>query len=328
MDVAKFTMQSPESQRKEPLRVLFVGFTYVVGIYQSKLKSIQDTGYIDVVWLAPRKWKMYTWNWTISLEIRYKGIHVYPANIRFLNGVNGGYLYPTTSLLNAIHQFKPDILHYEQEVFSLSAFQSAFWANFLRIPFTVFCWENVEKRLPFYRWWTTKFVLDTASAIVVGNADAAKILQNWGYKRKIAVMPQIGVDTNLFFPRHQQRSDRVFTIGYLGRLIPEKGIDLILDAVKQIMEQGINLRIIICGSGRYEPDLRAYADQLGISDHILWLGAVSHDDIPEMLTQVDVLVLPSRTLHGKWKEQFGHVLIEAMAMGIPVIGSDSGQSPR
>jgi glycosyltransferase involved in cell wall biosynthesis len=60
---------------------------------------------------------------------------------------------------------------------------------------------------------------------------------------------------------------------------------------------------------------------------VTWRGGVAHEQVPEVLGEFDVLVLPSRSTPG-WKEQFGHVLIEAMAMGIPVVGSDSGEIPN
>lgn len=327
MIMEKLSTLSSALKNGRPLRVLFVGFAYIIGVYQSKLKSIQDTGYVDVAWLAPTKWKMHSWSRIIPLEIKYKEIRVYPANIRFLNGINGGYLYPILPIVHAINDFRPDILHYEQEVFSLSAFQMALWARILKIPFTVFCWENIARSLPFYRQWTTRFVLDVASVVIAGNHEAARIVRNLGYKQKIAVMPQIGVDTNLFFPRHDVRKDGVYTIGYVGRLVPEKGVDLLFDAASQLIESGMNLRILICGNGYHESDLRSYANHLRIGEYISWLGLIKNDDVPEILARTDVVVLPSRTLHGKWKEQFGHILIEAMAMGIPVIGSDSGAIP-
>jgi glycosyltransferase involved in cell wall biosynthesis len=310
------------------LRVLVVGFAYIIGVYQSKLKAIQDTGSVDVAWLAPLKWNMRSWKRIIPLENKFKQIRVYPVNIQFLNGINGGYLYPLLSTWRAINNFKPDILHYEQEAFSLSAFQMALFARLLKIPFTIFCWENIEKPLAFYRRWTTRYVLDAANTIVVGNNEAEQILRNWGYNRKIVVMPQIGVDTNLFFRQHRPSPGRVFTIGYIGRLVPEKGVDLLFDAARYLIQKGIIFRIIVCGSGSSESELRSYAEALMISETISWLGPIKHEDIPEVLVQTDAVVLPSRTKPGIWKEQFGHILIEAMAMGIPVIGSNSGAIPE
>ena len=319
---------SDDTRNSRKFRVLILGFAYIVQVYQSKLKALQNSGHVDVAWLAPTKWKMRTWNRTIPLHRRYHDFLVFPVNVRFLNGVNGGYLYPIMPLLDVMRRFKPDVLHYEQEVFSLSAFQAALLARLLRIPLTVFCWENIEKKLSFYRKWTTNFVLNTAGAIVAGNTEAAMILRTWGYRRAILIMPQIGVDTGLFFRRNQIENQPLLTIGYVGRLVPEKGIELIFEAAKQLLGSGISFRIIICGAGSHEQTLRKYAKQLGVDRQISWLGAIAHDGIPDIMAGMDVVVLPSRTLQGRWKEQFGHVLIEAMAMGIPVIGSNSGAIPE
>jgi glycosyltransferase involved in cell wall biosynthesis len=85
--------------------------------------------------------------------------------------------------------------------------------------------------------------------------------------------------------------------------------------------------VMICGSGPEEEILKQLADQLNLEKNIVWLGHYPYKDIPQAIAEMDVLVLPSRALPGKWKEQFGHVLVEAMAMGIPVVGSSSGAIP-
>jgi glycosyltransferase involved in cell wall biosynthesis len=82
---------------------------------------------------------------------------------------------------------------------------------------------------------------------------------------------------------------------------------------------------MLCGSGRGEAELRQAA--IEVAEWVTWRGGVVHEQVPAVLGQFDVLVLPSRTTPG-WKEQFGHVLIEAMTMGIPVVGSDSGEIPK
>jgi len=83
----------------------------------------------------------------------------------------------------------------------------------------------------------------------------------------------------------------------------------------------------VCGSGADEATLKQEAENQQVADSVIWRGAVRHEQAPKELGAFDVLVLPSRTTPG-WKEQFGHVLIEAMAMGIPVVGSTSGEIPH
>jgi glycosyltransferase involved in cell wall biosynthesis len=81
------------------------------------------------------------------------------------------------------------------------------------------------------------------------------------------------------------------------------------------------------GSGPEQATLEAAARRRGWSRRLRIQGGVAHQDVPGLLRLMDVLVLPSVTTP-LYREQFGRVLIEAMACGIPVIGSDSGAIPE
>ncbi len=92
---------------------------------------------------------------------------------------------------------------------------------------------------------------------------------------------------------------------------------------------------MLLGRGPLKEDLQAQAAKLGIDDRIRWVESVPHDDVPRYINLMSTLVLPSETTEAfatltsrGWKEQFGHVLIEAMACQVPVIGSDSGEIPH
>jgi glycosyltransferase involved in cell wall biosynthesis len=302
------------------MRVLFISHAYVVGVNQGKLNAIAETGKVVVGLLAPSNWKAPEWNRQLPLERPYPNLHLYSAPVVF-SGRGGAHMYAPWSIW--------------QEVFSLSAFELAIWSRISGIPLVVFGWENLERRLPLPRWWTCQFVLNTVKAIVPGNQDGAKIVRNWGYQGTLAVMPQMGVDPDFFSPvtseiaanpSESRSGDRPFNIGYMGRLARSKGIDLIF-AVHQLRAQGLNCQITICGSGGDEQMLRDEADKQQIASAIVWRGAVRHEAVPAEMATFDVLVLPSRTTP-EWKEQFGHVSIEAMAMGIPVVGSSSGEIPH
>ncbi len=310
-----------------PLRILFVSHAYVVGVNQGKLDAIAKTGSAEVGLLAPSNWKAAEWNRQMPLETPYENIKYYSAPISS-PGKGGAYLFSPGKIQQVIKDFQPDVLHVELEVFSLCALEFAVYSRLTGKPLVLFGWENQERRLPLPRRWVRKFVLDTAKLIVAGNQDGADLLRGWGYTGLIEVMPQLGVDTQLFSAdlRSQHESDEL-QIGFLGRLAHQKGIDLIFAAARQLKERGLKFRIILCGSGNDEPDLREEAQKQQIAELVTWRGAVPHDRAAEEISKFDVLILPSRTT-ATWKEQFGHVLIEAMAMGVPVIGSSSGEIPN
>ena len=116
-----------------------------------------------------------------------------------------------------------------------------------------------------------------------------------------------------------------FVIGYAGALIPEKGVDLLLRACAGLPDAGWRLAIV--GDGPERAQLGALANVLGIGERVDFLGQRASTQMPDVYPDFDVLVLPSLT-RPNWKEQFGRVLIEAMACGVPVIGSDSGEIPN
>lgn len=310
------------------LKVLIVSHAYVVGVNQGKLNAIAQTSNVEVALLAPSNWKALEWNRQLPLETPYPNIRVYSAPVLF-SGRGGAHIYAPWKLWQVLNDFRPDIVQVEEEAFSLCAFEFAIWSRLTGKPLAIFGWENIERQLPLLRRMTCQFVLNTARLMLPGNQDGANILHRWGYTGMLEVMPQMGVDPEFFAPRQHEtdKRDRPFQIGFLGRLTKSKGIDLIFAAARQLREQGCNFRISICGSGASEAELRQVAQAQGVSDWVIWQGAIRHEQAPDAIAQFDVLVLPSRTTP-EWKEQFGHVLIEAMSMGVPVVGSSSGEIPN
>jgi glycosyltransferase involved in cell wall biosynthesis len=308
------------------LRILFISHAYVVGVNQGKLQAIAETGKAEVGLLAPSNWKAREWNRVLEVEKPYPKIKIYTAPVLF-PGRGGAHLYAPWKIWQVLKDFKPDVIQVEEEVFSLCAFELAVWSRFTGKPLVVFGWENMDRTLPPARRWVRQFVMNTAQLMLPGNHDGSHLLRQWGYTGMMEVMPQMGVDTRLFSPRSHQPKNKEFHIGFLGRLVPEKGIDILFAAARQLREQGLNSRIILCGSGSGEEALKQEAQKQGVADLVTWQGAVRHEKAPKEISKFDVLVLPSRTAT-TWKEQFGHVLIEAMAMGVPVVGSNSGEIPN
>jgi glycosyltransferase involved in cell wall biosynthesis len=311
---------------KLKLRVLIVSHAYVVGVNQGKLKTIADTEEVELALLAPNNWKAWEWDRFLPLETPFPEIRIYSAPVWFTGKV-GAHLYAPWKIWQVINDFQPDLIQVEEEIFSLCALEVASWAKLYQKPMVVFGWENQQRSLPLPRQWACNMVMSTTNLFIAGNQDGAEVMRNWGYTRQIEIMPQMGVDTILFSPQAIQSNYNAFNIGFLGRLVPEKGIDILFTAVSQLQSQGLNCRITICGSGSSEADLRQEAKKQKLEDIVTWKDAVRHEEAPQEISKFDVLVLPSRTV-ATWKEQFGHVIIEAMAMGIPVVGSSCGEIPN
>jgi glycosyltransferase involved in cell wall biosynthesis len=164
--------------------------------------------------------------------------------------------------------------------------------------------------------------------MIAGNHDASQVLRRQGFARPIDVLPQLGVDTGRFYPQdgtplRKQLGLSGFVAGYAGRFVPEKGLDTLIDGVAAI--DGVSLLLV--GAGPMLRELQVRCSRQGIETRVRTVPPVNHEQLAPYLCTMDALVLPSRTT-ATWKEQFGHVLIEAMACGVPVIGSDSGAIPE
>lgn len=308
------------------MRILVVGHTYIVPINQGKLQSLAKMG-IEIGLLVPESWHNREWNKTfIHTETFPTDISYFPSKV-FFNGRNGAYFYNPVSLCKIIQVFSPDIIHVEQEVFSISSFQLAVVGCFLHKPITLFCWENVDRDLPLLRRFTRDYVLDRVQAIVAGNQGAKDLLRKWKYTGHIEIFPQLGVDppNSSSSPRELKKDTCI--IGYFGRIVHEKGIDLLLKATEKLISNGIKVSLLIIGSGNQLEELRDLSNQLGISNYVTWKSAIAHERVLTEMDKIDILVLPSRSIEN-WKEQFGHVLVEAMSLAIPVVGSDCGEIPN
>jgi glycosyltransferase involved in cell wall biosynthesis len=139
------------------------------------------------------------------------------------------------------------------------------------------------------------------------------------------VIPQFGVDPTFFCPHEPGRTERsIFRIGYAGGLLPEKGVDLLIRACSRLYGEW---ELHIAGEGSERSSLQQLVDRLQVTERVRLHGRLSGRQMPDFYRSLDVFVLPSRS-RPNWREQFGRVLVEAMASATPVIGSDSGEIPH
>jgi glycosyltransferase involved in cell wall biosynthesis len=112
-------------------------------------------------------------------------------------------------------------------------------------------------------------------------------------------------------------------VGFVGQLKPEKGVNVLIEALAEI--HYLDWKALIVGDGPSRKALESQVELLNLGERVVFSGYVPQTDVGRYIRCMSVLVLPS-TL-AQW-EQFGHVLIEAMSCGKPVIGSESGEIPN
>ncbi|MCS7060647.1 MAG: glycosyltransferase [Anaerolineae bacterium] len=308
------------------MRVVMLSKALVSGEYQRKCELIAAHDDIQLTVFAPMAWAG-----QLLERTHTSGYTLRPLPIHF-NGNFHLHYYPTLGRELAVT--RPDVFHIDEEPYNLATFLAlratlnmrhrGETAVALPIRTLFFTWQNLLRRYPPPFSWMERYVLTHIDGAIAGNQEAAQVCRTKGYLGDIAVIPQFGVDENRFYPVERGgREKDSFTVGYAGRLVPEKGVDLLLHALIGLPE---HVRLVVVGDGAERGALEQLSRTLGLGARVTFCPPVSSSEMPHVYGQFDVLVLPSRT-QANWKEQFGRVLIEAMACGVPVIGSTCGEIP-
>jgi glycosyltransferase involved in cell wall biosynthesis len=298
-----------------PCHVLMVSKACLVGSYQRKLEEIAAFPEIDLTVIVPPRWG------DLVLERAHiEGYRLLVEPIRF-NGQFHLHYYPT--LARRIGELKPDIVHIDEEPYNFATYHALGAARRAGAKSLFFSWQNLDRRYPPPFNWMEHWVMRQSDYAIVGTEEAGEVWQRKGYTGPMAVIPQFGVDPDIFSPAKREKGSP-FTIGYAGRLVPEKGLDLLIRAVVNLPGRW---HLSLVGDGPEREALSTLAGVLNIGGAVSFEKPIPSIQMPDYYRRIDALVLPSRTLHN-WKEQFGRVLIEAMACGVPVVGAESGAIPE
>jgi len=230
-----------------------------------------------------------------------------------------------------LNRIQPDAIYVHHEAYGLATAQ-IYFANWLqaRKPIGFYSAQNIYKRYPPPFRYLERFVYNQSSFAFPITSNVLNVLQAKKYEGPATVLP-LGIDSSLYHPQDKipphelNAAPNDIIIGYVGRLVELKGLSTLLRALNRIRD--LPWHLVLIGTGPHRTNLQTQARNLGIDDRIAHLGYVPHDEIPRYLSTLDLLVLPSETQPDA-KEQFGRVIIEALACGTPVLGSDSGEIPH
>jgi glycosyltransferase involved in cell wall biosynthesis len=225
------------------------------------------------------------------------------------------------ALRRAIRDVRPELLQVEEELWSVVARKAAREARRAGIPLVGFSRIPWPARLPPAAGRRRRQVMDTAASLTATNQLAADAVRHECPELSVAVTPQSGVDVPAAVV---QRNDGTVNIGCIGRLVAERGVDLLLAALPQL---GAGWRLLVSGAGPEQIALEAQAERLGIAANVTWLGAQPRAQRLALLQDLDILVSTPREREG-WQDLTATPVMLAMAHGIPVIASRHGILPE
>lgn len=331
------------------MKILVASHTYIVDLNCEKLRSLtQIDPSVEVTVVVPKRWNPGgVQTRKITSEPKQEGrFRVVPVSNFSQN--NQGLLSFGAEIIPLLRQFRPDIIQVEQGSKALGYAQLITLNRLLGLKAknVFFTWWNLPYEVKFPLSWLESYNLRHTHGLIAGNQDGADILKDHGYQGPVCVMPQLGVDERLFKPEppnsevqsnltvEQGIDADDFVIGFVGRFVEEKGLLTLFKALGEL-QTNQHWKLLLLGRGPLKERLHLLADEIGIGDLIVWIESVPHTEVGHYINLMDTLILPSETTYQfktlsavGWKEQFGHVLIEAMACKVPVIGSDSGEIPH
>jgi glycosyltransferase involved in cell wall biosynthesis len=307
--------------------VLAVSHACVIDVNQRLFADLGSSFGLEIGVVAPRRWRT-----DLRGDLPFTALAdlhgpIYQRTPVF-SGRGSLYFYPGAR--GIVRSFRPDIVHLDEEPWSLSAWQFAEFGARAGAKVFFYTKENISKSYPPPFRSIERRVYRLSACAVALTTEVEQVLRARGFTKPVFTIPH-AVDLAQFGVRDASDLRRRLglkgtVVGYVGRLTEEKGITDLIRALTIVKEAGNagEMSALIIGNGPLEPEVRAAAAS---DPRIQLVAAIPHNEIQQYYSCIDILVVPSRTTP-RWKEQFGRVLIEALASGAAVIGSDSGEIPH
>lgn len=320
-------------------RVMMISHSAVIDVYQDKLRHLAREADFDVTLVLPERY--FEAGRVVAAHQGDGSYTVIPLPGRFVTTGRQN-LFTLRGLRSVIRRVRPDILHLEEEPESLISYQAIRAAlSMRRVPRIVgFTWRNIDVPFAHWPWYTPRRIaldliqrtcLPHYDALICGSHEGPALFTRFELSCPMPIIPQYGVNPELYTPDgpaidlhsvYNIPSNHTL-VGYIGRILPMKGIDTLIEACAATSN---TTHCVIVGHGASDW-LSPIIERTGMHSRITFVEGIAPSEIPAVMRALDVLVLPSRTTP-TWREQFGRVLVEAMACGVPVVGSSSGEIPH
>src|SRR2546425_8947711 len=301
-------------------RVLIVSPTYLNPANRGKLRALAARD-LDVTVGVPERWREAGLGRTIEVGWeRQNGVEVFPMRGRH-GAPPAEARFGKRALISLLRDKRPDVIQVEQEPTTRGCQQVVRVARKLKFPVVLFTLQNVDVSLPLFPRVRRRRALRRLKGAIAGSGGAAALLRRAVPDLPIAVVPQLGVQVP---PEPEHALHEGLAIGYVGRLMPEKGLDTLLQALAENRSGRWYLWVV--GDGPDRERLERMASELRLAARIRWTGALPPEEMTRLWAELDVLGQPSRELPG-WAEQSAHAVAEAMAHEVAVLGNRARAPP-
>lgn len=237
------------------------------------------------------------------------------------------FAYNPIPIIAALRRHRPHLIDLNAEPYSVACAEVLTLRNWFapRAALVLQTCQNIFREYPVPFNWLERRALKQVTAAYPCSETARELLDAKGFDKPAPVVP-FGVNLEAFIPKVFKRNpDQPLTIGYVGRMLPGKGLNVLAQALDKI--RTADWKLLMVGDGSERKPFEQALVESGLIDRAEFTGAISYDTVPQLFHRMDMLVIPTETTE-RIREQFGRVIVEAMATGIPVIGSTCGAIPE
>ncbi len=324
-----------ECNNRQPIRLVVICAALVREHAHARWRMLSERYPMDVTLLVPNYWEQNEWNTKLQWqpEETHDGrFHVLPLRTKaFL----GDWVFP--SLGPVLKRLRPDLIYVIQgemaRQLSHTILCRDIWCRKAKILFfTMNALKSDRTRWRFYhklRWAHIRHGVEAGICHYPGCLEA---LRDMDFKKPIFLQTQVGVDDCVFHPDDEIRRkyreelgvhDQTFVLGCVIRLTEEKGI---LDLLSALPVPNIDWKLLLVGEGTLRVKVQEVVTARGISDRVIMTGLVQPNEVANYMQAMDCLIHIPHGTHF-WIETFSLAVAQAMAVGLPVIGSNTGSVP-
>ena len=302
------------------MRAVIVSHLYADPANRAKLRELAGLG-VTLAVAVPDRWASSD---GVSQGTAWgddAGVQVVPIAVRGRITEAGRLRWNAKALRRLLTDFRPDVLHIEEEPWSQPAALGMRMARRLGIRSVLSTAESLPRRYSIMQRLRRERSLRQAAGVIGINQLALALATKRRTTLPRLTLPQLGVTPPPAVPRVPHPG---LAIGFLGRLVPERGLDLLFRACVGLVGKWT---LTVIGTGPSQEELEGLAERLGIAARISWLGALPRQAMDQIWSGLDCVVFPSRTTQ-RWVNSVGRGALHAMANGVAVVGSDSGALPE
>ncbi|MCC6137142.1 MAG: glycosyltransferase family 4 protein [Bdellovibrionaceae bacterium] len=308
-------------------KILAIGHSFVLAQNRDVLRFIHAEGKHSVTLLAPRFFHGDLRDITVEQEPVKSTMTLIPIDCYMTRSIHF-FMYNLAQVEKILQTQSFDAVYLWEEPYILSGFTLARLFKKYNVPYFFFCCQNILKKYPWpFSYFEQKAHREAAGMLACGEG-VKEVLHAKGAKN-IQLQPFF-VSLERFKPitRTQKKEilrglglEEDFTVGFMGRLVEEKGLLHFMKTMDSVLES-TKCNIIVIGSGPLEVKIKNWLAGKPNGKHL----SLKHDEISRFLPALDIMLSPSQT-RPHWKEQFGRMIVEAFASGVVVMGSRSGEIP-